>query len=229
MQKGVYRYEKDENRQNETEHSGNDEINDICITNNHYRIYFDSWIYIYTYIYRTWTDSIRFIFLFLDYILFGIFSILDGIITIKVSGRMVKNYNLKKNMAKNNNSAINWEDMAEEILKKEKLTNMFTCPKSISANIYWKNDFYIGSIQEIVPEFSKEIVLLSKSSKHYPEELAQTLRRLDMKRPELFADENLDLEGRQHIVRRINDKLMYMTPDQTIFMTNYPMTVFEIS
>ena len=124
---------------------------------------------------------------------------------------------------------VNWEEIANEILKKEEMTNIFTYPKPTSANIYWKNDFYIGAIQEIVPELSKEIVLLSKSSNHYPEELAQTLRRLDSGRIELFADDNLDLEGRQHVVRRIDDRIMHMTTEQTIFMMNYPMKIFEIS
>lgn len=124
---------------------------------------------------------------------------------------------------------VNWEEIANEILKKEEMTNIFTRPKPTSANIYWKNDFYIGAIQEIVPEFSKEIVLLSKSSMHYPEELAQVLRKLDPRRIELFADDNLDLDGRQHVVRRIDDKIVHMTAEQTMFMTNYPMKIFEIS
>lgn len=124
---------------------------------------------------------------------------------------------------------INWEEVAKGILKKENTTGIFTHPKTICANIYWKNDFYIGSIQEIVPEFSKEIVLLSKSSKHYPEELAQALKRSDSGRLELFAEDNLDLEGRQHVLRKIDDKLIHMTPDQTKFMMSYPMKIFEIS
>ncbi len=124
---------------------------------------------------------------------------------------------------------VNWEEIAKGIMKKEDMTNIFTYPKPTSANIYWKNDFYIGAIQEIVPEFSKEIVLLSKSSDHYPEELAQVLRRLDTGRIELFADDNLDLEERQCVVRRIDDKIVHMTIEQTMFMTDYPMKIFEIS
>jgi hypothetical protein len=124
---------------------------------------------------------------------------------------------------------VNWEEIAINILKKEDITNKFTHPKPMSANIYWNDDFYVGSIQEIAPEFSKEIVLLSKSSKHYPRELAKALRKLDSGRLELFANDNLDLKGRQHVVRKIYDKLMYMTTDQIKFMMNYPMTIFEIS
>jgi hypothetical protein len=126
-------------------------------------------------------------------------------------------------------SNINWEEIAKEIIKKVEITNTFTSPKTISANIYWKKDFYIGSIQEIVPEFSKEIVLLSKSSNHYPEELAKALMKFESGRIELFADNDLDLEGRQHVARRIGDKIVHMTIEQTLFMTNYPMKIFEIS
>lgn len=124
---------------------------------------------------------------------------------------------------------IDWEEVAKEILKMANITNMLTHPQAMYANIYWKNDFYVGSIQEIVPESSKEIVLLSKSSRLYPKELAQTLKRLDPGRLELFAEDNLDLNGRQHIVRKIDDKLVHMTSDQTKFMTSYPMKIFEIS
>lgn len=76
---------------------------------------------------------------------------------------------------------INWEETAKGVMKKAEMTNIFMSPKPISANIYWKNNFYIGAIQEIVPEFSREIVLLSKSSRHYPKELAEALRRLIQK------------------------------------------------
>ena len=123
---------------------------------------------------------------------------------------------------------INLEEIARNILKKEDITNIFAYPKPMSANIYWKDDFYIGSIQEIVPEFSKEIVLLSKSSNHYPKELAHALRKLDSERLDLFADGNLDMKGRQHVVRKIGDKLMQMTTDQIKFMVNFPMKIFEI-
>lgn len=125
-------------------------------------------------------------------------------------------------------SNINWEEMANGVIKKEEMTNIFTFPKPISANIYWKNVFYIGAIQEIVPEFSKEIVLLSKSSLHYPEELAKALRRLDSGRIELFVEDDLDLEGKQHIVRRIGDKVVHITTEQAIFIANCPMKIFEI-
>lgn len=97
-----------------------------------------------------------------------------------------------------------------------------------SDNVNWE-EIAKETIQEIIPEFSKEIVLLSKSSRHYPDELAQALRRLDPGRIELFAEYNLDLEGRQHVVRRIDDKVIHMTTEQTIFMMNYPMKIFEIS
>ena len=132
-----------------------------------------------------------------------------------------------KNMIDSAN--IKWEEIARNILKKEDITNILAHPKFMSANIYWKDDFYIGSVQEIVPEFSKEVVLLSKSSEHYPEELAQALRKLDSVRLDLFAEYNLDLEGRQHVVRKIGDKLMHMTTEQTKFMASFPMEIFEIT
>lgn len=113
---------------------------------------------------------------------------------------------------------INWEEMAKYILEKEKILEYRNCPAPIRVLIRWKNDIYIGSIQYIEPEYSKQIVLLSKSTYKLPGELVNTIRKLDNERLELDAEESLDLSGRQHIVRRLENRLMYMTSEQTEHM-----------
>ncbi len=82
---------------------------------------------------------------------------------------------------------INWEDIAKNLLE-----------------------------QEIVPGFSKEIVLLSKSSSHLNQELVSAIKKLDKERLELYIDDTIGLEGRQHVLRRLDDKLVYMTDRQNI-------------
>lgn len=121
-----------------------------------------------------------------------------------------------------------WEKAAIYILEQEKVMNVFNCPESVGVVIKWKDDIYIGSIQEIVPEFSKEIVLLSKSTNKLPDGLVNAIRKLDEKRLELDADKSLDLKGRQHILRRIENRLVLMNSQQTEYMMKNLPKVFEI-
>ena len=123
---------------------------------------------------------------------------------------------------------INLEDVAKSILRQEELLKPANYPKSTGVIIEWKDDTYIGSIQEIVPDFSKEIVVLSKSSSHLPNNLIDAIKKLDRKRLELYADNSLDLDGRQHILRRLENRLVHMTQEQTIYMMKHVPTIHEI-
>lgn len=117
----------------------------------------------------------------------------------------------------------NWEEIAREILEKEKLLKSCNYPAPISILVKWKNNTYIGSIQKIVPEFSKEIVLLSKSTYKLPYELVSAIRKLDNDRLELYADDSLDLDGRQHVLRIVENRLVLMDHQQTEYiMRNLP-------
>lgn len=83
-------------------------------------------------------------------------------------------------------------------------------------------------MQEIVPGFSKEIVLLSKSSSPLNKKLIDAIKKLDKERLELYAGDILDLEGRQHILKRLDNKLVYMTEEQTKYMTEHLPNIVEI-
>lgn len=132
-------------------------------------------------------------------------------------------------MILNINNNQNWKDMAKSLLQYEKSIKTMIYPEPIRAIITWKNDIYIGHIQEIVPEFSKEVVVLSKSSNPLQKELIEEIRKLDKERIELYVDDNLDLEGRQHIIRRLDNRLTYMTRQQTEYMIENPLLVNEIN
>ena len=92
----------------------------------------------------------------------------------------------------------------------------------------WREKDYLGSIQEITPTYSKEIVYLSKTSKPIPQELADALKRVEPTILELGAENFLDLEGRGHILRNLEGKLTIMTTEQTAYMLEHPIDITEI-
>ena len=120
-----------------------------------------------------------------------------------------------------------WERVAKFILEEEKLMNSFSYPEPTNAFIIWKGNVYIGSIQKIVPNFSKDVVLLSKSTYIIPDELVRTIRKLDKERLELFAEDSLDLDGRQHILRLVENRLVHMNDQQTRYMIEHPLEIRE--
>lgn len=124
--------------------------------------------------------------------------------------------------------AKKWEPVARELLEQEKLKKPLMHPEPTSVLIKWRGGTYVGSIQEIVPEFSIEIVTLSMSSYPLPIYLADAIRKLDLGRLELEADDKLDLTGRQHVLRRGGNKLTYLTPEQTAYMLLHPLIIHEI-
>jgi len=121
-----------------------------------------------------------------------------------------------------------WENAAKYILDQEKKMNFCNFPKSTKAIIRWKGNIYIGSIQKIVPNFSTDIVLLSKSTHIIPEELVSEIKKLDKERLELIADESLDLYGRQHVLRLVEKRLVYMTHEQTKYILENPPKICEV-
>jgi hypothetical protein len=123
---------------------------------------------------------------------------------------------------------VNWEEVAKNILEQEKILKTCNYPAPISVLLTWREDVYIGSIQDAAPGFSDEIVVLSKSTYRLPGDLVSAIRKLDEKRLELAADESLDLDGRQHILRRVGNVLIYMTSEQLKYMTEHLPNIIEI-
>ncbi len=120
-----------------------------------------------------------------------------------------------------------WEKAAKFILEEEKLMNSFSYPEPTKVFITWRDNIYIGSIQKIVPNFSKEVVLLSKSTYIMPDELVSAIRKLENERLELIADKSLDLDGRQHVLRLTENRLVNMNDQQTRYIIEHPLEIRE--
>lgn len=108
-----------------------------------------------------------------------------------------------------------WDHLARKFLDMERKKLETNNPHSTPLNVYWKGRVYVGSIQEIFPEYSKEIVLLSKGSYPADHNMINALNRVHKERLEVTADNELDLTGRQHVLRRLKTKLTRMTSEQT--------------
>jgi len=96
-----------------------------------------------------------------------------------------------------------FEKIAQEFLRIEKNAKENCCPPQTSVTLSWRRGLYVGGIQEIAPEYSPEIILLSKSNHQLSELLIESIERLDTERLKLLADDSLELSGRYHILRRL--------------------------
>ncbi len=122
----------------------------------------------------------------------------------------------------------NWEEIAKRLLHNIKEVEKHNKPKPLSILLEYRSDIYIGSLQEISPEYSREIVLLSKSTNPLKGNIVKAIEKLEPERPYFHADSSLDLEGRQHILRRLENKLIKMTPEQAKYITEHLPQVHEI-
>lgn len=122
-----------------------------------------------------------------------------------------------------------FEEIARKILDMEKKLKAYNYPEPTGVLVSWKGYTYIGIIQVIVPEFSKEIVFLSKSSSPIVDKLAGVIRNINKGISELIADDYLDLTGRYHILRRLENRLIKMTTEQDIYMVNHTITIKEVN
>lgn len=122
----------------------------------------------------------------------------------------------------------NWENVARHFLKSLTSMHPYLDPTPIDVMVEWRNGMYIGHIQIIVPDYSPEIVSLSKCSNLLHDDLVDAIKKLDRNRLNLVADECLDLTGRNHLLRRLENRLTVLTSEQTRYMSAYPLFYNEI-
>ena len=122
-----------------------------------------------------------------------------------------------------------WEETAKRILEFEKVTRHYCNPEPQKVMVEYRKGNYIGYIQEIAQEYSKEIVLLSKSTKPLQKELVNAIKKLDSGWLDMCTDKLLELEGRLHVVRKLGNRLTIMTSEQIKYMAKHPQIIPEIS
>lgn len=122
-----------------------------------------------------------------------------------------------------------WHQAAQEYLAEEKGRLARQIPRGVAAFLEWRERTYACSVQEIAPEYSREIVLLSKSSQPISGELQGAILALEPGRPCLRAEAMLDLARGLHILRRSGNRMTEMTPEQTEYMKKKRMVITDDS
>ena len=100
-------------------------------------------------------------------------------------------------------------------------------PPGIPAFIEWRDNTYVGSFQEIAPEYSAEIILLNKSLQPVSEEFKSAILTFDKNRPCLRAEPTFDLRASMLLLRRSGDRLMKLTRDQEDFLQTEGVEITE--
>ncbi|HID43795.1 MAG TPA: hypothetical protein EYP30_08525 [Archaeoglobaceae archaeon] len=91
--------------------------------------------------------------------------------------------------------------------------------------VEWRGEIYIGIIQQVAPEYSNEIVFLCKS--FYPKPNFEDALR-DSNIVNLYADGELNLTGRYHLLRRDGDELKSLTSEQREYMNKFMTRIYEL-
>lgn len=118
---------------------------------------------------------------------------------------------------------IDWEGAARHLLENVEKLKLYKENEIVLFK--WRRDCYFGGVQKI----SGEIVLVSKTSHLVPKELVETIIKVNNKITQLTTDDKIDFTGRTHVLRRISDRLTFMTPEQIHYMIENPINVIEYS
>ncbi len=116
---------------------------------------------------------------------------------------------------------IDWEGAARHLLENVEKLKLYKENEIVLFK--WRRDYYFGGVQKI----SGEIVLVSKTSHLVPKELVETIIKVNNKITQLTTDDKIDFTGRTHVLRRISDRLTFMTQEQTHYMIENPINVIE--
>ena len=121
----------------------------------------------------------------------------------------------------------NWDEIVRKMLPELEREIAQQQPPGYKILLDWNNNWYMGSLQHIAPEYSDEIVLLSKSTNPIPLGLMDAILRAQPKKIKIQADNKLDLEGRLHVLRKKEGKLEIMTANQLSYVQNQRVTIKE--
>lgn len=110
---------------------------------------------------------------------------------------------------------IDYSGIARAILSDEAKSHAECDPSPTRVLFSWRNSQYLGAVQELYPNHSREIVILTKPPRDCDQNLIAAIRQIDAQRSHLKADDLIDsLDGEAFILRRKGEKLTFMTDEQ---------------
>ena len=123
---------------------------------------------------------------------------------------------------------MEWDKIAEKLLEEEEKRKKYLYPPATSISFEWKGDLYPGTLHELEGEECEGIVMLSKPTKPVPKELMDAVSRLQPDRTLFIADEELDLDGAVHMLAREGNRLIRMSPEQTLVASQLKIDINQI-
>lgn len=120
-----------------------------------------------------------------------------------------------------------YAQVARDLVNAMRRTLPLHHPPAALAFFEWRDGTYFGSVQVPYPEYSTEIVSVSKTSDPLAKGLAAAVREAAPSLPTLQTNAEIDFAGRQHILRRLEDRLVKMTPKQTQYVLDHPIIITE--
>src|ERR1051326_8228157 len=115
----------------------------------------------------------------------------------------------------NREKGRDWRQLAAGMLENERKMQPMHRPPSTGCLVNWRDQVRVGCIQYPVDPAFPAIVFVSITSRFLDPEYIRAIRNLDPGRLELTADDAIDLTGNFHILRREQERLTCMTPEET--------------
>ncbi len=125
--------------------------------------------------------------------------------------------------------APNLEAIAKHLLVGDAQACLHGSGDPIGVWVTWRGNEYFGSVQELEPELFPEVYFLSKMTYILSEELVAELRKLDPDRLELTADNSIELTGNYHILRKEDNTLGLLKPEETEYFLVHPIPITELN
>ncbi len=123
-----------------------------------------------------------------------------------------------------------WNEQVRILLAQEMTLLHYIVPRLTPITLYWRGSIYLGSIQENLPGYDSEIIVLRRYIEANSISLVKALRRLDPERLELIADNSFMLgDSKTAIARRINRRVREMTQEQLEHASQNPPSTCRFS
>ncbi len=120
------------------------------------------------------------------------------------------------------------ENRAEQFIRAERIVDGYNLKRKC-VELEWKGENYGGFIQEIAPEYSRDIVYLWKTNEPTDKKFLEFYkvvkrineeRKLGLERECLIADVNLNLNGWRHFVKKVENRLVALNEEERSYVEN---------